>query len=147
MAEEKKDPEEPAAPAAESRKWRVLVVDDCERTTRLIQSELDARNFEVLVATSVDEATKLLLKRETRPDFILLDVIMPGINGEQFCRFVKGNEMFAKIKVVLCSAMEQKELEATAQKCGADGFVHKEAVLGRKLLDQLRRDMPPKKKR
>jgi CheY-like chemotaxis protein len=115
----------------------VLVVDDCEKTTQLIKKELSGKGFEIHLATSVDQATRMILREETRPDIILLDVIMPGVNGEQFCRFIKKNELFSGISVVLCSGMDVEELKKVAEKCGADGFVHKETFLGKDALAEL----------
>ena len=116
------------------KQWTVLVVDDCEKTTRLIKKELSGKGFVIHLATSVDQATRMILKEETRPDIVLLDVVMPGVNGEQFCRFIKKNELFAGISVVLCSSMEVDELKGVAEKCGADGFVHKGSFLGKDTL-------------
>jgi len=115
----------------------VLIVDDSEKTARLIEAELAGKGFEILRATSADEATRLIVKEKTRPDMVLLDVIMPGVDGRHFCRFVKSNEMFSDVKVVLCSSMDVSELEAAAESCGADGFIHKESILGKWVLDQL----------
>lgn len=121
------------------KKWKVLVVDDCLKTTQLIKKELDGKGFDVHLATSVDQATRIILKEETRPDIVLLDVIMPGVNGEQFCRFIKKNELFSGISVVLCSGIDIEELKGVAEKCGADGFVHKESFLGKEVLAELLR--------
>jgi CheY-like chemotaxis protein len=126
--------------APEGRQWRVLVVDDCDKTVKLIEAELKGKGFEILLAASVDEATRLIVKKDTRPDLILLDVIMPVVDGRQFCRFIKSNEMFSGIKVILCSGIDADELEATAEKYGADGFVHKTDILGRWVLQQLVRE-------
>lgn len=119
--------------------WTVLVVDDCKQTTQLIKKELAGKGFDVHLATSVDQATRMILKEETRPDIVLLDVIMPGVNGEQFCRFIKKNELFSGITVVLCSGMDVEELKKVASKCGADGFIHKESFLGKEALAELLR--------
>ena len=116
------------------KKHRVLVVDDCKKTTQLIKRELAGKGFDVHLATSVDQATRMILKKETRPDIVLLDVVMPGVNGEQFCRFIKKNELFSGITVVLCSGIDPDELKKVAEKCGADGFVHKESFLGKDAL-------------
>jgi len=124
-------------PTAGARRWRVLIVDDCSKTIKLLETEFADQQFEILKAGSADEATRLIIKEETRPDLILLDVNMPGVSGLQFCRFVKANSQFEKIKVILCSSMDAGELEAAAKRCGADGFVHKETILGRWVLDQL----------
>src|SRR5206468_3529742 len=64
---------------------RILVVDDSEMTAKLIEGELSQKGYEVATAENVDKATRIILRRQTRPDLILLDVNMPGVNGEQFC--------------------------------------------------------------
>ena len=50
------------------KQWTVLVVDDCEKTAKLIKKELSGKGFEIHLATSVDQATRMILKEETRPD-------------------------------------------------------------------------------
>src|SRR5205823_1151495 len=77
------------------RPRRVLVVDDSEATAKLLEAELSAKGFEVTTADSVDKATRIILKKKTRPDLVLLDVRMPNVDGEQFCRFIKRNALFA----------------------------------------------------
>lgn len=116
---------------------RILVVDDSEMTARLIESELSQKGYEVAVAESVDKATRIILRRQSRPDLILLDVNMPGVNGEQFCRFLKGNSLFSGIKVVLCSAANIEELKRICKEAGADGFVPKDAFMSRWVLEQI----------
>ena len=135
MCADTKEPTE-ADPSCE-KPWRVLIVDDSDKTARLIEAELAGKGFEIMRASSADEATRLIVKKKTRPDLVLLDVIMPGVDGRHFCRFMKSNEMFSNIKVVLCSSMDAAELESTAERCGADGFVHKESILGKWVLEQL----------
>jgi CheY-like chemotaxis protein len=110
---------------------RVLVVDDSEIAARLLRDELESAGFEVQTARDAETATSLILKRATRPDLILLDVNMPGVTGGQFCRFVKSNDRFKGIKVVLCSGEDREKVAALAAKCGADGFLTKDQVLGK----------------
>lgn len=116
---------------------RILVVDDSEMTAKLIETELIQKGYEVITAASVDKATRIILRRQTRPDLILLDVNMPGVNGEQFCRFLKSNSLFAGIKVVLCSAADPSELKRICKEAGADGFVPKDAFMSRWVLEQI----------
>lgn len=120
---------QPTAP----RKRRVLVVDDSSTTAAVIQAELTQKGFEVLTADSADKATKIILRKQTRPDLVLLDVRMPNVNGEQLCRFIKGNALFAGIKVLLCSSENVEELQRICRDAGADGYVSKDAVLGKVL--------------
>lgn|GEM_PF-5916992 len=68
-------------PAA-ARRQRPLLVDDSKATTFILPQALAGKGFGVNTAASADEATKLLLKEETRPDLVLLYVQVPHINGE-----------------------------------------------------------------
>lgn len=120
-----------------ARGKRVLVVDDSEATAKLLQAELTAKGFEVSTADSADIATKIILKKKTRPDLVLLDVRMPNVNGEQFCRFIKSNSLFAGIKVLLCSAENEEELKRIVRDAGADGYVTKDSLIARVILDEL----------
>jgi len=129
----------PAAAAASTapRKKRVLVVDDSEMVGHVLEGELTARGFEVHVADSAEKATRIILKKQTRPDLVLLDVNMPNVNGEQLCRFIKSNSLFAGIKVLLCSGESPDELRRICREAGADGFVTKDAVLSKVLASTL----------
>ncbi len=118
-------------------KRRVLVVDDSEATARLLEVELSAQGHEVMTANSADAATRIILKKKTRPDLVLLDVRMPGVNGEEFCRFIKGNSLFAGIQVVLCSGEEEEELKRIAKAAGADGYVRKDTLIAKEILELL----------
>jgi len=128
----------PSAPKpAVPRRKRILVVDDSETTIALLEAELSAKGFEVHTADTADKATKIILKKNTRPDLVLLDVRMPNVNGEQFCRFIKSNSLFAGIKVLLCSGENVEELQRICREAGADGFVPKDAVLSKVLSREL----------
>jgi DNA-binding response OmpR family regulator len=126
-----------SAPQLSRRKRRVLVVDDSELTGQWLERELSGKGFEVSTADSADKATKIILRKQTRPDLVLLDVKMPNVDGEQFCRFIKSNSLFAGIKVLLCSGEGVEELKRICREAGADGYVAKDAVLGRRLAREL----------
>ncbi|HEY8206939.1 MAG TPA: response regulator [Myxococcaceae bacterium] len=126
-----------AAADKAGRKKRVLIVDDSETTLLLLETELRDKGFEVHTAGNVEKATRIVLKKQTRPDLVLLDVKMPNVNGEQFCRFIKSNSLFKGIKVLLCSGMEEKELQRICREAGADGYVTKDQVLARVLSQSL----------
>jgi CheY-like chemotaxis protein len=120
--------------AVESRR-RVLIVDDSEIVAKLLQEELEAKGFEIHYAPDAEKATSIILKRQTRPDLILLDINMPKVDGGQFCRFVKKNEMFKSIKVLFCSGEEKEKVQRLVQECGADGFISKDELLGKWIVD------------
>ncbi|MCP3064336.1 response regulator [Myxococcus sp. K38C18041901] len=126
-----------AAPSTGGRKPRILIVDDSEMTARIIEADLVAKGFEVHVADTADKATKIILKKQTRPDLVLLDVRMPNVNGEQFCRFIKSNSLFKGIKVLLCSGENVEELQRICREAGADGYIPKDAVMGNLVAKEL----------
>jgi DNA-binding response OmpR family regulator len=126
----------PAATAG-GRKPRILIVDDSEMTARIIEADLVSKGFEVHVADTADKATKIILKKQTRPDLVLLDVRMPNVNGEQFCRFIKSNSLFKGIKVLLCSGENVEELQRICREAGADGYIPKDAVMGNLVAKEL----------
>jgi len=120
--------------AVETRR-RVLIVDDSEIVARLLREELEAKGFEIQYAPDAEKATSIILKRQTRPDLILLDINMPKVDGGQFCRFVKKNEMFRSIKVIFCSGEDKEKMKKLVAECGADGFISKDEFLGKWIAD------------
>ncbi len=114
---------------------RVLIVDDSEIVARLLKEELEAKGFEIQYAPDAEKATSIILKRQTRPDLILLDINMPKVDGGQFCRFVKKNDMFRSIKVIFCSGEEREKVKRLVGECGADGFISKDELLGKWIVE------------
>jgi CheY-like chemotaxis protein len=122
------------AAALEARR-KVLIVDDSEIVARLLRAELEAKGFEIQYAPDAEKATSIILKRQTRPDLILLDINMPKVDGAQFCRFVKKNAMFRTIKVIFCSSEDKERMRKLVAECGADGFISKDEFLGKWIVD------------
>jgi CheY-like chemotaxis protein len=120
--------------ALEGRR-RVLIVDDSEIVARLLQEELESKGFEIQYAPDAEKATSIILKRATRPDLILLDINMPKVDGGQFCRFVKKNEMFKSIKVLFCSGEDREKVTRLVSECGADGYILKDEFLGKWIVE------------
>jgi len=122
--------------AALGARRRVLIVDDSEIVARLLKEELEAKGFEIQYAPDAEKATSIILKRQTRPDLILLDINMPKVDGAQFCRFVKKNDMFKAIKVIFCSGEGKEKVKRLVAECGADGYISKDEFLGKWIVDQ-----------
>jgi CheY-like chemotaxis protein len=121
--------------AALGARRRILIVDDSEIVARLLREELEAKGFEIHYAPDAEKATSIILKRQTRPDLILLDINMPKVDGGQFCRFVKKNAMFKSIKVIFCSGEDKEKMRKLVAECGADGFISKDEFLGKWIVD------------
>ena len=102
---------------------RILVVDDIEANVRLLQAKLQAEYYDVLVASSGPEA--LAMAAEESPDLVLLDVMMPGMDGFEVCRRLKNDPETRHIPVVLVTALDGRGDRITGLEAGADEFLTK----------------------
>lgn len=82
---------------------RVLVVEDDRDTREVLVDLLHDEGYEARGAEDCQEAKKLLESAEFRPDVIVLDLYMPGVNGHQFRAALQADARFAHIPVILCS--------------------------------------------
>ncbi len=102
---------------------RVLVVDDISANVRLLEARLSAEYFDVLTANSGLEAIAIC-ERE-RIDVVLLDVMMPGLDGFEVCRRIKANPKTHHIPVILVTALDQASDKVRGLEGGADDFLTK----------------------
>ena len=102
---------------------RVLVVDDISANVRLLEARLSAEYFDVLTASNGTEAIAIC-ERE-RIDVVLLDVMMPGLDGFEVCRRIKANPKTHHIPVVLVTALDQASDKVRGLEGGADDFLTK----------------------
>jgi class 3 adenylate cyclase/CheY-like chemotaxis protein len=100
----------------------VLVVDDQAANRRLLDAVLTPRGYRVLAASSGEEALQTL--HEEQPDVVLLDILMPGIDGYEVCRRIRSDPATAILPVVMITASGQQE-KLVATEAGADDFLTK----------------------
>ena len=112
-------PEDEAAPTA-----TVLVVDDDVTIRRLLQITLETEGFGVVTAGDGVEALRRA-QDEPRPDLVLLDIMMPGMDGLQVCHTLKNDPATAQTPVVLLSAKAQSHDVELGLRVGADDYVTK----------------------
>ena len=105
---------------------KILIVDDEPMVVTLLRKRIESRGF--LVETAHDGMTCLQKAKECKPDFILLDVLMPEMDGFETCRQLKAMDETAGIPVVLFTASQDSKLEAMATKVGAVKVVQKPFV-------------------
>lgn len=101
----------------------ILVVDDSPDNVTILRTLLEARGYRVLSAS--DGQAALARVREARPDLVLLDVMMPGMDGWQVCRAIKSRAESADIRVVMVTARSAFEDRMEGMRCGADDYVCK----------------------
>ncbi|KFL28559.1 response regulator PleD [Devosia sp. 17-2-E-8] len=102
---------------------RVLIVDDIPTNVRLLEARLTAEYFEVLTATSGREALAICDRADI--DLVLLDVMMPEMDGFEVCRRLKGNLKTHHIPVVMVTALDQPSDRVRGLEVGADDFLTK----------------------
>ena len=101
---------------------RILLVDDTPANLRLLESVLRPRGYEMLTAGSGPEALEAVTR--DRPDLVLLDILMPGMDGYEVCRRLRATPAGAVLPVVMITASGDEE-KRRALEAGADDFVAK----------------------
>jgi adenylate cyclase len=100
----------------------ILVVDDIPENVRLLEAVLVPHGYEVLTATSGEEALDLVAS--VRPHLVLLDVVMPGMDGYTVCQALRDNEETAVLPVIMVTSSIGQE-KTKAIEAGADDFIPK----------------------
>jgi excisionase family DNA binding protein len=110
--------------ALESGKRKVLLVDDDVELVEMVSKflEEDGR-FEVKVATNGFDAGMMV--KEYRPDLILLDVMLPDINGKEVCHRVRADPALEDVRIICISGMIEEDRIQELKLAGADHFMHK----------------------
>ena len=109
-------------PGMAGRKPRLLVVDDQPINIQVLH-QLFATDCQVFMATSGEQALKVC--RENPPDLVLLDVVMPGMDGFEVCRRLKADELTRGIPVIFVTANDDAEQETLGLDAGAVDFIAK----------------------
>ena len=102
---------------------RILVADDNRLLLAITKDALEAQGFQVFTVGSGMDVYKEVLAN--RPHLILLDIMMPEIDGIEICRNLKSNPATRKIVIVIHSAKRDMDLMDLAHEAGAEGFIIK----------------------
>ncbi|MEL6351345.1 MAG: response regulator [Cyanobacteria bacterium J06627_28] len=101
----------------------VLVIEDSVTQREMMKELLEDSGLSVTVANDGIEALQML--RGARPDLVLLDIVMPKMNGYEVCRRIKSNSATQDVPVVMCSAKGEEFDRYWGMKQGADAYIAK----------------------
>lgn len=116
----------------------ILVVDDNRDNVDILRTFLESRGYRV--AAAVDGTSALAKVEEVQPQLVLLDVMMPGMDGWQVCRAIKNHPDHGSTKVVMVTAKGGYEDKFEGMRSGADDYVVKPVDLG-ELEEKVRRNL------
>ncbi|MEW6447903.1 MAG: response regulator transcription factor [Bacillota bacterium] len=125
----------------------ILVVDDEEHIQKLLGFTFEREGYEVL--TAGDGLTGLNLAQSKHPDLIILDVMLPEMDGMQFCQALRADERSREIPVIMLSARRAEKDKVSGLETGADDYVTKPfsvRELSARVRAHLRRKPPAKEK-
>lgn len=120
---------------------KILLVEDDPMVVKLYQSKFDLEGFETVIATDGQEA---LAKLSSNPDLILLDLMMPVMDGFEFLEKVKKDPKYAKIPAIVLSILGQEADIKKAQKLGAIDYFVKEEITPGQVVERIRQHFPQK---
>ena len=106
-----------------AEKPRILLVDDEPSIVKMVAKRLEVEGFDVLVAADGQEG---LTKAQTEhPDLIILDLMLPKLNGYEICTMLKQDTRYQRVPIVLFTAKTQERDEQLGMECGANAYVRK----------------------
>jgi len=102
---------------------RILIVDDNKTNLKLATDVLSFGGYEILNASDAESAQEII--RSSRPDLILMDIGLPGMDGLTFTRLLKADEATRQIVIVALTASAMKGDDVRAREAGCDGYITK----------------------
>ena len=117
-------------------KRRVLLVDDEPSIVKMVGKRLEVEGFDVLLAMDGQEA--LAKARNENPDLIILDLMLPKLNGYEVCTMLKQDTRYQRIPIMMFTAKAQARDEKLGMECGADDYLRK-PFQAKEMLEKVRR--------
>ncbi len=118
-----------------AEKPRILLVDDEPSIVKMVGKRLEVEGFEVLIA--IDGQEGLTKAQAEQPDLIILDLMLPTLNGYEVCTMLKQDTRYQNIPIILFTAKAQDKDEKLGMECGANAYVRK-PFRAQELLERIR---------
>ena len=104
-------------------KKKILIIDDTDFMVKLISDILQEAGYEVIVASEGVEG--LLKVRSEKPDLVILDIVMPGMDGFEVCRILRDDESNNLMPIIMLTAQDDEDNKLTGLELGADDYIVK----------------------
>lgn len=119
----------PAELSAEARSdvdWsRLAIIDDDAELNDVVKKFIERGPFQFTILQAFDGFAAGALLSEKRPGFVILDIDLPGLDGNQICRKIKSDPAFGKPFVITVTGLDSEDIKARALEAGADAFLPK----------------------
>ena len=102
---------------------RILLVDDEPDILKMVRLRLETAGYQVSVAADGEEGLQKAMLEH--PDLMILDLMLPKLNGYEVCKALKQDPKFRSIPIILFTAMAQEKDEKAGFACGADAYMRK----------------------
>ena len=102
---------------------KILFVDDEPQLVEMVKIRLEANNYEVILASDGEQA--LEKARGEKPDLIILDIMLPKMDGYKVCRMLKFDDKYSSIPVIMLTARSQESEKSMGEEVGADAYIIK----------------------
>jgi DNA-binding response OmpR family regulator len=103
---------------------KILIIDDSELVLEMARDALEAAGFAVFTSTNGMEANKIIFS-QNKPDLIILDVMMPMLDGTEKAKLLKEWDFSRNIPILLISSKPEHELHALVKESNTNGYIHK----------------------
>ena len=104
-------------------KKKILVVDDEVNFLKILKLNLEAKGYVVVTALEGEEALKKLMGE--KPDVVILDIMLPKLNGDEVCRCIRSDPVFSKTPVIMLTGKDTDVDRIVARVIGADIYITK----------------------
>ncbi len=102
---------------------KMLIVDDEKELVEALKVRFEVNGYQVEVG--YDGPSAIIKAKEAKPDLVLLDIVMPGMDGLDVCDKLKDDPETKDILIIVFTALQRPDLKERCEKCRADGFIEK----------------------
>ena len=114
---------------------RILIVDDEPSIVKMVGKRLEVEGFDVLIAMDGQEG--LTKAQAESPDLVILDLMLPKLNGYEVCTMLKQDTRYQKIPIMLFTVKAQAKDEQLGMECGANAYMRK-PFQAKELIEKIR---------